>query len=212
MPVSISLAQALASWLPSVSPPYNLIPPSLIISSARYAAVAAFLAQLAHRLSWAAVAVTIQKREEGPTATVVSGDDDVDEQAGREEEPDIKNPAAMQVRAERRRRLRPGVAAAVLLGVRWARAGALRGARRVRQPPAVPAPPRRRRARVRLRGAGPARAARLRRRRVPRRAVADGARRGRRWRRRPAVRRRRLVADMRLAQRQQGPRGGVSDA
>jgi len=72
MPVSISLAQALASWLPSVSPPYNLIPPSLIISSARYAAVAAFLAQLAHRLSWAAVAVTIQKREEGPTATVVT--------------------------------------------------------------------------------------------------------------------------------------------
>ena len=120
----------------------------------------------------------------------------------------------MQVRAERRRLIRPVavVAAGVLLGVRGPRAGAVRGARRVRQPPAVPAPPGRCGARVRVRDAGPARAARLRRRRLPRRAVADGARRRRRRRRPPASRRLCLLADMRSAQRQQGPRGRVQDA
>ena len=130
------------------------------------------------------------------------GYDDVDRQGREEERSDFKNPAAVQVRAERRWRLRAVVVAAgVLLGVRGLRAGAVRGARRVRQPPVVPAPPGRRRARVRVRGAGPARAARLRRRRLPRRAVADGERRRRR--RRPAAgRRRRLLADMRPAQRQ----------
>ncbi|XBI67760.1 hypothetical protein VPH35_047057 [Triticum aestivum] len=95
---------------------------------------------------------------------------------GREEEPGVEDPGAVQVRAEQRRPVVRGGGAGVLLGVRGAGVGAVRGARRPRRPPALPAPPRRRRAGVRLRGAGAPRPA-LRRRRLPRRALAHGPRR-----------------------------------
>lgn len=87
----------------------------------------------------------------------------------------------MPVRTEQRRPVVGSGRAGVLLGVRGPGAGAVRGVRRLHQPPALPLPPRRRRVGVRLRGAGPPRVALLRRR-LPRRALAHGPRRPRRRR------------------------------
>ncbi|KAE8810304.1 hypothetical protein D1007_13035 [Hordeum vulgare] len=133
---------------------------------------------------------------------------------GREEEPGVEDAGAVPLRPEQRRPVVGGGRAGVLLGVRGPGAGAVRGARRPRQPPALPPPPRRRRAGVRLRGAGPPRAALLRRR-LPRRALAHGPRRPGRGRRRRGHRRP-VDAHMRPAARRQrehqGTAGGVPGA